>query len=511
VAAIPAARTGREGKWAACLFIAVQSPFIVGLLHLFGTMGTPLVAIYPAIIILWTLVFDEWIGLFGFCNLVAWIVVVGMLEVAHRLPYAPVLRGRTIDAQNDSVWFWAVFFHILVLLVFCIFLCVLFQRTRRSQEVRLGRARDALERANWLIRRYVPAQLAEQIAAGLYVETAKPERRKLTIVSTGVDSFTAAAEELEAEELAAILSEYLSEMVAIADRHGGTVNHIVGDGMMVFFGAPHVSSERDHALRAVRMALEMQDRVEGASDRWSRHGLDRPFRIRVGINTGYVSVGDFGSEGRKLFSAIGLQTKLAERIQAGCDPGKVLISHSTWVLVHEEARCNLHKEMPVGGGNGPLRVYELALNNARAAVVTAAAAAEEAQQGLHAGGQSLTGEEPGIVSAARIWVFENASFDEGSLQLCIDGAPVELERKPLQVLHYLLRHAGSVVTKDELLQALWPGRILSESVVAKSVSRLREVLRDDEQCIIKTVHGYGYRFAAAVEMAPPKPLRPGGR
>jgi len=193
-AAIPAALAGREGKWAACLFIMVQSPFIVGLLHLFGTMGNPLVAIYPAIIILWTLVLDEWIGLFGFCNLVGWMIAAGVLEAEHRLPYAPILRERTIDAQNDPVWFSAVFFHILVLLGFCISLCVLFQRTRRGQESRLHLAHEALERANRLIRRYVPAHLAEQIAAGLYVETAKPERRKLTIVYIGVEGFAMTAE-----------------------------------------------------------------------------------------------------------------------------------------------------------------------------------------------------------------------------------------------------------------------------------------------------------------------------
>ena len=508
-AAIPAARAGREGKWAACLFIVVQSPFIVGLLHLFGTMGNPLVAIYPAIIILWTLVLDEWMGLFGFCNLVGWMIVVGVLEAEHRLPYAPLLRQRSIDAQNDPVWFAAVFFHILVLLGFCISLCVLFQRTRRSQERSLRQTHEALERANRLIRRYVPPHLADQISAGLYVETAKPERRKLTISFTGVECFATAAEELEAEDLASMLSEYLSEMVAIADRHGGTVSHVAGDGIMIFFGAPDMTSDRDHALRAVRMAREMQDRAGAMQDMWKRYGLDRPFRIRVGINTGYASVGDFGSEGRKFFSGIGLQTNLAERIQAGCGPGKVLISHSTWALVHDEVRCSSHMEMPLNGAGQPLRVYELVPDGAAPAAAPSTApqpesiAPEAPQQAPPANRPGASGNRI-YIGATRIWTFENTRFDEGSLELTVADELVVLERKPLEVLRYLLRHAGDVVTKDELSEAVWSGRILSDTVIAKCVSRLREALRDDDQRIIKTAHGYGYRFVAEIRIGPSK-------
>ena len=511
-AAYAPARSGAEGRWAAYLFVAAQSPFIVGLLHLFGTMGNPLVAIYPAIIILWTLVLDEWISLFGFFNLAGWMTVVGALETHHRLPYAPIILQRSIDAQNDPVWFTAVFFHILVLLGFCIFLCVLFQRTRRAQEKRLQTAHEALEHANRLIRRYVPAHLAEQIAAGLYVETAKPERRKLTIAFTGVEGFSAASEELEAEDLAAMLGEYLSEMVAIADRHGGTVNHIAGDGIMIFFGAPEVTSDRDHALRAVRMATEMQDRAAALGDLWSRYGHPLPFQIRIGINTGYVTIGDFGSKGRKLFSAIGLQTSLAERIQARCTPGRVLMSAATRALVGSEITCARPAELRLEGTSDRLTVYELVYESpakARQAGDPAAdspAADELASIDLRPDSRQ---EQPGSeAETERIWEFGNIRFDESSLRLMVGDEPVVLERRPLEMLRFLLRHAGDVVTKDELVEAVWQGRVLSETAIAKCVSRLREALHDHEQRIIKTVHGYGYRFTAEIKTGPARPAVP---
>lgn len=509
-ACIPAARAGLAVRWPANLFIIVQSPFIVGLLQLYGTMGTPLVAIYPAIVILWTLVLDERFGLFGFSNLVAWMLVAGVLEMNGVLSYAPVLTERVIDFQNNPVWFGTVFFHILILLGFCTFLCVLLQRTQLAQSLRLHQAHEALEQANRLIRRYVPAQLGEKITAGLYVETAKPERNKLTIVSVGVERFIAAADALEAEDLASVLSDYLSEMVAVADRHGGTVSHIFGAGIMIFFGAPQFSSDRDHAHRALKMALEMLNRVERMADSWSKHGFDRPFRIKIGVNTGYVGVGDFGSDGRKIYSGIGLQTHIAEQIQIGCEHSNVLISHSTWTLVQDDMEWHALGEMPIKGVRDPVRVYAVLAPESETHFEGLAQATDDelisedsdpvltaVGNGVHSDGDLNT-----QIDSARVWTSLDVSFDERSLQLSVAGEIVELERKPVEVLRYLLWHAGDVVTRDELLDAIWPGKVLSDTVIAKCISRLRDVLHDHEQAAIKTVHGYGYRFVAEIKTGP---------
>jgi len=101
---------------------------------------------------------------------------------------------------------------------------------------------------------------------------------------------------------------------------------------------------------------------------------------------------------------------------------------------------------------------------------------------------------------SRRWHFANAVLDDRTFELTVDGAEVEIERKPFEVLRFLLQHAGEVVTKDELLAGVWPGRFLSETVLTKCVGRLREVLRDDDQTLIKTVYGYGYRFMAPVRI-----------
>jgi eukaryotic-like serine/threonine-protein kinase len=110
----------------------------------------------------------------------------------------------------------------------------------------------------------------------------------------------------------------------------------------------------------------------------------------------------------------------------------------------------------------------------------------------------------------RRWHFAGAVLDERSLELVVNGTDAELERKPLEVLIYLLQHAGEVCTKDELLAGVWPGRVLSETVLTKCIGRLREVLGDRDQDIIKTAYGFGYRLVAPVRVevgSVPEPAR----
>ncbi|MGQ0619452.1 MAG: protein kinase domain-containing protein [Panacagrimonas sp.] len=109
--------------------------------------------------------------------------------------------------------------------------------------------------------------------------------------------------------------------------------------------------------------------------------------------------------------------------------------------------------------------------------------------------------EVGAAAASRRWTFAGAVFEERTLQLFVDGELKDLERKPLEVLRHLLDHAGDVVTKDELLESVWPGRVLTENVLTKCIGRLRNVLHDQDQSVIKTVHGYGFRFVAPVIVA----------
>ena len=110
-------------------------------------------------------------------------------------------------------------------------------------------------------------------------------------------------------------------------------------------------------------------------------------------------------------------------------------------------------------------------------------------------------------SSGRIWRFGSCEFDESSRELHVNGRVAELESKPLDVLHQLLIHAGEVVTRDELFEAVWPGTAVVDSSLATAVSKLRKAISDDEQSIVITVHRIGYRLGVPAESRR-MPVRP---
>lgn len=356
---IPAAFKGRDARWIGYLLVALVSPFLVALIYLFGTMSSPLVAFYPCIIIMWALYFDERIAWFGFVNMMVWLLAAGYLESSRLLPIAPLLVERTVDAQQQGIWFGTMLMIVLVMFLFCFLLCLFVLAARRLQAAQLNETHQALSRVNNLIRRYIPAQVMEQLGPGCEQDMARPERRRLTVFSSDIQGFTHASDELDAEELSSVLNEYLSEMMGIADHYGATVSHVAGDGMIILFGAPRATHDRDHALRAVCMAQDMQKRMSDLQEIWFRRGFERPFRIRIGINTGVVCVGDFGSEGRKLYSAVGVQANLAVRIQSFCEPGRILICEETAALVKATINAVPKAEIPVKHLAQPVPVYEV--------------------------------------------------------------------------------------------------------------------------------------------------------
>jgi class 3 adenylate cyclase len=349
---LPSTLARRQEVWTSYFFVGLYYANLLYIVHAFGSASTVLAALVPTSILVIALYYGERLAWHSVVYVVILSVLTNHLESLGVLPYAPVLVDRTIDAQRNGVWSVINYFPVLVFLIVGLGLTTLILAARRLQEARL-------EEAQKLIRRYVPSQLADKIVSGRHAEETAPERTKLTMFFSDVEGFTNASDELDAEELAALLNEYLSEMSSIAERYGATINQFVGDGIMIFFGAPTATNDKDHALRAVRMSLDMQKRMSELQPVWFGRGFQRPFRIRIGINTGYASIGDFGSRGRMVYTAIGIQVNLAARIQAQCVPGKVLVSHTTWALVHEEIPCTSQGEIQVKGIHYPVKVYEV--------------------------------------------------------------------------------------------------------------------------------------------------------
>jgi adenylate cyclase len=228
-----------------------------------------------------------------------------------------------------------------------------------DREAKLAVASEQIAQANDVISRYVASQLAEHVRAGSYASLERHERRRLTLFFSDIEDFAATADQMEPEDLSALLNEYLSEMTTSAESHGATIDKFVGDAIMIFFGAPAASSDRDQALRAVRMAIQMQDHLSGLREKWLAQGAEKPFHVRIGINTGQASVGAFGSRTRLEYTAIGRQVNLAARLQAQCERDRILVSHSTWVLIRDEIACTPKGEISLKGFHQPVKVYEV--------------------------------------------------------------------------------------------------------------------------------------------------------
>jgi len=136
------------------------------------------------------------------------------------------------------------------------------------------------------------------------------------------------------------LNEYLTEMSAIALQHGATVDKFIGDAILAFFGDPETKGLEEDARACLRMAVDMQRRLEQLNAEWRRRGIEQPFRARMGINTGYCNVGNFGSEDRMDYTIIGAEANLAARLQSIAEPGGIVLSYETYALVRNlvEAR-----------------------------------------------------------------------------------------------------------------------------------------------------------------------------
>jgi class 3 adenylate cyclase len=183
--------------------------------------------------------------------------------------------------------------------------------------------------------RYLSPQIYRSIFSGEKEVEISTERKKLTVFFSDIKDFTLTAETLQPEELTVLLNEYFTEMSRIAGKHGATIDKFIGDAIVAFFGDPETKGAAEDARACVRMALEMQDRLEELAEIWRGRGIEHPFRARIGINTGYCNVGNFGSDARMDYTIIGAEANLAARLEASAPPGGIVMSYETYALVRD--------------------------------------------------------------------------------------------------------------------------------------------------------------------------------
>lgn len=148
-------------------------------------------------------------------------------------------------------------------------------------------------------------------------------------------------------------------MSKIALKYGGTIDKFVGDAIMIFFGDPETKGQKEDAKACVMMAIEMRERMKYLQKMWEDQGISKPLRIRIGVNTGYCNVGNFGSEDRLDYTIIGGEVNLASRLESNAEAGQILISHETYALVKNQIVCEKKEEIKVKGIAHKVQTYQV--------------------------------------------------------------------------------------------------------------------------------------------------------
>lgn len=182
------------------------------------------------------------------------------------------------------------------------------------------------------------------------------EKREVTILMSDLRGFTAVSQALDAEQTVAMLNHYLEAMTDIIVRHGGTIDEFLGDGMLVFFGAPQ--RQDDDALRAVACALEMQLAMRDINAWNQARGLPS-LEMGIGLNTGPVIVGNIGSRKRAKYGAVGSHVNLTGRVEACTVGGQVLISESTRSAIPTPLDIAGEMRVDPKGVKAPITLYDV--------------------------------------------------------------------------------------------------------------------------------------------------------
>jgi adenylate cyclase len=204
--------------------------------------------------------------------------------------------------------------------------------------------------------RYVSQRVVEQLVKNPEMANPSGRKERLTMFFSDVRGFTSMSEKMEPQEVQQLLSEYFTEMTRILFKHGGTLDKFMGDAVMAFFGNPE--PQPDHALRAVLMALEMQEAVAQLNQKWAAGGR-RTIGVGMGLDTGDVTVGNLGSKDFLDYTVIGDHVNLACRLEQNAKAGEIIITQATYDEVKTAVEVEAMEPMRVKGKSEPIPIYRV--------------------------------------------------------------------------------------------------------------------------------------------------------
>jgi adenylate cyclase len=213
---------------------------------------------------------------------------------------------------------------------------------------------DPIERVTRLVR-YLSPQVASAVLDFDKEDLFKIHRREITAVFLDLRGFTSFSDSAEPEDVAGLLRSYHAAMGQIIFKFEGTLEHFAGDGMMVFFNDP-IPFE-DHTERAVRMTMEMHDKMKLLRSGWVKNGYD--LDLGIGLVAGFATLGNIGFEGRMEYGAVGNVTNLAARLCSEAKGGQILTNQKTVSKIEHLVEIERVGEMSLKGFVRPVVAYNI--------------------------------------------------------------------------------------------------------------------------------------------------------
>ncbi len=257
---------------------------------------------------------------------------------------------------------YAPYASVLALLMVAAYLCILgyasFLKNARLKRtiLELEQEQIRLKMLNYQFSKYLSPNLREKIEHDREVRLST-QRKRLVVFFSDIVGFSEIADRMDEAALTVLINNYLTEMSKIALEYGGTIDKFIGDAIMVFFGDPNTRGPKKDCLACVSMAFAMRKRAVELATRWKNEGLLETIQIRMGISTGFCTVGNFGTETRLDYTLLGSEVNLASRLETSAKPGEILISQSTHEMIKDVVYSESRGAVEVKGFKSPIEVY----------------------------------------------------------------------------------------------------------------------------------------------------------
>ncbi|MET1254888.1 two-component regulator propeller domain-containing protein [Aliikangiella maris] len=225
----------------------------------------------------------------------------------------------------------------------------------KQQKAHAATLQQACERLG----KYFPKEMVKQIVTGDTNNPLVAKRKQITVLFADLAGFTSVSDRFEPEAITEILNSFLGKMGNLIEARNGVLNEILGDGLVVLFGALEHMDKKQQANSAANLALEMQQAMEELSDEWLEAGIDHNVKLRIGIHQDFATVGNFGSEDIVAFRAIGSGVNLAARLENHSEPGKIMVSYPIYAQCRDDFEFTQLNEIKFKGFNHPHRVCTL--------------------------------------------------------------------------------------------------------------------------------------------------------